>query len=34
MSLELASPEHEVAYEDLCKLVNKHANELTALAGC
>jgi len=31
MNPKLASPEHEVAYQDLCELVNKHANELTAL---
>jgi hypothetical protein len=31
MSLKLASPEYEVAYRDLCKLVNKHASKLTAL---
>ena len=31
IKLELANPEHEIAYEDLCKLVNKHANQLTAL---
>ena len=24
-------PNHEVAYQDLCKLVSKHANELSAL---
>lgn len=26
-----ALPNHEVAYQDLCKLVSKHANELSAL---
>lgn len=26
-----ARPAHEVAYQDLCKLVNKHADKLTAL---
>lgn len=31
MSLRLAKPEHEVAYQDLCALVNKHADKLTAL---
>lgn len=31
MSLRLAKPEHEVAYQDLCVLVNKHADKLTAL---
>lgn len=31
MSLKLAKPEHEVAYQDICQLVNKHASKLTAL---
>jgi hypothetical protein len=31
MSLKLAKPEHEVAYQDLCALVNKHAAKLTSL---
>jgi hypothetical protein len=31
MSLHLAKPEHEVAYQDMCQLVNKHASKLTAL---
>jgi hypothetical protein len=31
MSLHLAKPEHEVAYQDLCALVNKHADKLTSL---
>lgn len=31
MSLHLAKPEHEVAYQDLVKLVKKHANKLTSL---
>lgn len=31
MSVHLAKPEHEVAYQDLCQLVNKHADKLTAL---
>jgi len=31
MSLKLASPEHEVAYQDLCQLVSKHADEMTPL---
>lgn len=30
MSLHLAKPEHEAAYQDLCALVNKHASKLTA----
>ena len=31
MSLHFAKPEHEVAYQDLCKFVNKHADKLTPL---
>lgn len=31
MSLHLAKPEHEAAYQDLCALVNKHADKLDAL---
>lgn len=31
MSLHVAKPEHEVAYQDLCALVNKHAAKLSAL---
>ena len=31
MSVKLASPEHEVAYQDICALVNKHADKLSAL---
>ncbi len=31
MSLHRAKPEHEVAYQDLCALVNKHADKLSAL---
>lgn len=31
MNLKTASPEHEVAYQDLCALVNKHADKMTAL---
>lgn len=27
----LTRPEHEVAYQDLCKLVSKHADKLSAL---
>lgn len=30
-SLHLAKPEHEVAYQDLCQLANKHAAKLTSL---
>lgn len=31
MSVHVAKPEHEVAYQDVCQLVSKHANELSAL---
>jgi hypothetical protein len=31
MSVHLAKPEHEVAYQDLTKLVSKHAGKLTPL---
>lgn len=31
MSLYLAKPEHEVAYQDICKLVSKHSATLTPL---
>lgn len=31
MSLHQAKPEHEVAYQDLCALVNKHADQLSSL---
>ncbi len=31
MSLKTAKPEHEVAYQDLCALVNKHAGKLSSL---
>lgn len=31
MSLHTAKPEHEVAYQDLCQLVNKHAAKLSPL---
>lgn len=31
MSIKIAKPEHEVAYQDLCALVNRHANKLTSL---
>lgn len=30
-SARLAKPEHEVAYQDLCALVNKHAADMSAL---
>ena len=26
-----AKPKHEIAYQDICQLVNKHANSLSAL---
>jgi hypothetical protein len=31
MSMHLAKPEHEVLYQELCELVNRHARELTPL---
>ena len=31
MSLHFAKPEHEVAYQDMCQLVARHANKLTSL---
>lgn len=31
MKLHLAKEEHEVLYQDLCRLVNKHADKLTSL---
>jgi hypothetical protein len=31
MSVRMAKPEHEVAYQDLCALVNKHAGKLSAI---
>lgn len=31
MSIHQAKAEHEVAYQDLCQLVNKHAHKLSAL---
>lgn len=30
MSLHLAKPEHEIAYQDICALVSKHADRLTS----
>lgn len=30
MSMRLAKPEHEVAYQDVCELLRKHAGKLTA----
>jgi hypothetical protein len=31
LSLQLAKPEHEVLYRDLCKLVGKHGDKVDAL---
>lgn len=31
MSVHIAKPEHEVAYQDLCALVNRHADKMSAL---
>lgn len=31
MSIKIAKPEHEVAYQDLCKLFSKHADKVDAL---
>lgn len=31
MTVRTPKPEHEVAYQDLCALVSRHANELSAL---
>lgn len=31
MSIHKAKPEHEVAYQDLCALVSKHAHKLSSL---
>ena len=31
MSVHTAKPEHEIAYQDLCALMNRHADKLTAL---
>lgn len=31
MSLHRTKPEHEVAYQDLCALMNKHADKLSAI---
>ena len=31
MSVHQAKPEHEVAYQDLCALVNRHADKLSAI---
>lgn len=31
MSVHTAKPEHEVAYQDLCKLVSKHAPKVSAV---
>lgn len=31
MSIHTAKPEHEVAYQDICALINKHASKMTAI---
>lgn len=31
MSLRIAKPEHEVAYQDLCALINKHADKMSPI---
>lgn len=31
MSVRRAKPEHEVAYQDLCALMNKHADKISAI---
>lgn len=31
MSVHKAQPEHEVAYQDLCALVNKHASKVSSM---
>lgn len=31
MTFKIATPEHEIAYQDICALVNKHADKLSAL---
>lgn len=31
MRLKTASPEHEVAYQDLCALASKHAGKLSSM---
>lgn len=31
MGVKIAKPEHEVAFRDICALVNKHAADMTAL---
>ena len=31
MSLHLAKPEQQAAYQDFCQLVNRHASKLTSL---
>lgn len=31
MSVHVAKPEHEVAYQDICQLVNRHADKLNAI---
>lgn len=31
MSIHVAKPEHEVVYQDLCKLIARHAEKMTPL---
>ena len=31
MKIQLVKPEHEVAYQDLCQLMSRHAASMTAL---
>lgn len=31
MSIRMAKPEHEVAYQDLCQLMNKNADKLSPI---
>lgn len=31
MRVKIAAPEHQVAYQDICALVNKHADGLSSL---
>lgn len=31
MSIHVAKPEHEIAYQDLCALIGRHADKMTPL---
>ncbi len=31
MTIQKANPEHEIVYQDLCALVNKHADKVSSL---